>query len=195
MGSPNTLPIAFDDGTSAHVPMEKVADALKDGGKVVQSMRFDDGSSAWVPLDKVHDALKDGGMVIGAPPRLPDVGNVNEGIPKSGRAGKAMVPGMGGPPMLMDVPEGSEVGTEQTAQEGYQTGAKIGLASMPIPPAGEAASYGAGYGIEALNAMVKAHPFAGQALKILAKGALYGGGFAAGAKGLGKHILNLVGSE
>src|SRR5579864_2505880 len=177
MGSPNTLPIAFDDGTSANVPMEKVADALKDGGKVVQSMRFDDGSSAWVPLDKVHDALKDGGMVIGAPPRLPDVGNVNEGIPKSGRAGRAMVPSMGGPPMMMDVPEGSEVGTEQAAQEGYQAGAKTGagllgagaVASYPAP-------YAAGYAGEALGAMLKAHPYAAQALRILAKGALYGGG-------------------
>src|SRR5579872_3112289 len=69
----STLPIAFDDGTSAQVPTAKVPAALQDGGKVVQGMRFDDGSTAYVPLDNVHAAMQDGGTVIGAPPSRPNI--------------------------------------------------------------------------------------------------------------------------
>jgi hypothetical protein len=161
MSSPQMVPMITPDGQHGDVPVARVQDAVKAGFKVGQDMLSPNGSQGVIPLDRVHDAIAAGFQLAGAPPRLPDVGNVNEGIPKSGRTGKALVPSMGGPPMLMDVPEGSEVATEQTAQEGYQTGAKIGLASLPVVPAGEAGSYGAGYGAEALNAMLKAHPYAG----------------------------------
>ena len=58
------IPIAFDDGTQAYVPQEKVPDAINDGGKLVQAMTFDDGSHAWVPLERVHDAIHDGGQLV-----------------------------------------------------------------------------------------------------------------------------------
>jgi hypothetical protein len=69
----STLPMVFDDGTSAMVPQEKVQAAMQDGGKVVQPMIFDDGSRAMVPLEKVHGALQDGGQVIGRAPQRPSV--------------------------------------------------------------------------------------------------------------------------
>ena len=73
MGSQPAMPVAFDDGTSAMVPVDKIHDAVRDGGKIVQGVRFDDGSSAWVPLEKLHDAIRDGGTVIGAQPSRPNV--------------------------------------------------------------------------------------------------------------------------
>jgi hypothetical protein len=75
--APNGIPVAFDDGTQAYVPQEKLSDAIKDGGKLVQSMTFDDGTKAWVPFDKVHDAVRDGGqltpppLTVGAPQNQP----------------------------------------------------------------------------------------------------------------------------
>lgn len=75
--APNGIPVAFDDGTQAYVPQEKLSDAIKDGGKLVQSMTFDDGTKAWVPFDKVHDAIHDGGqltpppLTVGAPQNQP----------------------------------------------------------------------------------------------------------------------------
>jgi hypothetical protein len=55
------------------VPPEQLSAALKDGGKVATAMKFDDGSQAYVPLDRVHDAIHDGGMLMGAPPSKPAV--------------------------------------------------------------------------------------------------------------------------
>jgi hypothetical protein len=69
----STLPMVFDDGTSAMVPQEKIQAAMQDGGKLVQPMMFDDGSRAMVPLEKVHDAMQDGGQVMGQSPQRPSV--------------------------------------------------------------------------------------------------------------------------
>lgn len=66
---PQTVAMAFDDGTQGYVPQERVADAVRDGGKLVQAMSFDDGSKAWVPFDRVHDAIHDGGQLV--PPGIP----------------------------------------------------------------------------------------------------------------------------
>ena len=69
MDNTSATPMVFDDGTQAWVPNESVQDAVKDGGRLVQSMTFDDGSKAWVPLDNVHDAIHDGGQLT--PPPVP----------------------------------------------------------------------------------------------------------------------------
>jgi hypothetical protein len=88
-------------------------------------------------------------------------------------------------------PNPYSAGPGYTAAVGLPLAAAGGYAAIAGGPAG----YGLGYATEAVNAMLKAHPAAAQALKVLAKGALYGGGFTAGAHAVAKHVLNLLGGS
>jgi len=52
------------------------------------------------------------------------------GIPRQQGTERVMQPGIGGPPMWVDVPQGEGQQFEQHGQEGYQLGGKIGSTMM-----------------------------------------------------------------
>src|ERR1700675_2497859 len=63
VSAPSKVHIKFDDGTEGDVPQHRIADAIKDGGKITTRMFFDDGTEGWIPLNRVHDAIRDGGKL------------------------------------------------------------------------------------------------------------------------------------
>jgi hypothetical protein len=179
--------MTFDDGTSALVPLEKVADAVKDGGKVAQHMKFDDGTSALVPLERVHDAMKDGGMIIGAALQPPNVtmqpgegstlgaiGNALDGpAPTQPQATeRAMQQTMGGAPMYTDVPKGTKENFEKAGNEGYEKGGVIGAGLVTGAGTVAAVAPAVPKVIEAANAVgtwAKANPIKALAIESIAR--------------------------
>lgn len=59
----STVPILAPDGSAWDIPQDKVAAAVKAGGKIAADMSAPDGSRWTIPLDRVHDAIHSGGQL------------------------------------------------------------------------------------------------------------------------------------
>lgn len=130
-----TVAMAFDDGTQAYVPQERVADAVRDGGKLVQAMSFDDGSKAWVPFDKVHDAIHDGGQLVPLAVPKPTVNMQTSAL------GHLSAPAQVGSDVLKGVGEGA-LQTVHGVGELIRQGGNLvhsGLGNVIVPPSGQQA--------------------------------------------------------
>ena len=160
---PSGIPMAFDDGTQAYVPQERVPDAVKDGGRLVQAMHFDDGSKAWVPLDKVHDAIHDGGqLVLPGVPR-PNVnmqktwtGKVSDAFAKAGStiedAGKYGILNTG--PMGPSVPPRAMAGGVKGGLQTAHTVATLGTEDTPEEIKAHGAQENIGAGAEGIGEFI-----------------------------------------